>query len=135
MLDVSSSKQLKRKSPNPTGAGGLREHPENRNDGRWTKEGSFSYWMNYFKRLDKKEFQGWIKKNPNHNVAAALAYIRVNKSWEELKEFQEVANRTEGMPKQSMTLDGELSIKPEPILGKVKKNATNKRTGEDPIPE
>jgi len=94
-----TTKQV-RKIPNPTGKGGFQERPQDRSDGRWSKENSFSYWMNFFKQLDKEEFLTWEKDNPKHSMAASLAYARVFKSRSELKEFQEVANRTEGMPTQ-----------------------------------
>lgn len=102
---MKTTKQV-RKAPNPTGKGGFQDHPELRSNGRWDKNNSFSYWMNFFKQLDKDVFLTWEKENPKHSMAASLAYARVFKSRTDLKEFQEVANRTEGMPKQSMELSG-----------------------------
>lgn len=93
--------------PNPTGKGGFADHPESINPGgRPKNQESFSYWMNFFKQLNTKSFLSWEKDNPNHTMAASLAYARVFKSRSDLREFQEVANRTEGMPKQSMELSG-----------------------------
>jgi len=93
-----------RKPRNPTGKGGFKDHPELINPGgRPKNQESFSYWMNYFKNLPISEFLGWLKKNPEdvRTVAAELAYNRVFNAREDLTEFKEVANRTEGMPIQS----------------------------------
>lgn len=88
---------------NKDGAGGFKDHPEHINaGGRPKNQESFTYWMNYFKNLSTKEFLSWEKNNPeeNRNVAADLVYARMIKARSELREFQEVANRTEGMPRQ-----------------------------------
>ena len=103
MSVVKSTEQVKRKRGNPTGKGGFRDHPELINPGgRPKNQESFSYWMNFFKQLNTKSFLSWEKDNPNHTMAASLAYARVFKSRSDLREFQEVANRTEGMPRQSI---------------------------------
>jgi hypothetical protein len=99
-----TSKQVKTKNEdmnrNPEGKGGFKDNPQNRSDGRWSKENSFSYWMNYFKSLTIKAFFEYERTKPEdeRTVAESLAYARVAKSRNDLKEFQEVANRTEGMP-------------------------------------
>jgi hypothetical protein len=33
---------------NREGKGGFQDHPENRADGRWSKEDSYSYWLHKF---------------------------------------------------------------------------------------
>jgi hypothetical protein len=92
------------KNNNPSGKGGFGEHPENRSDGRWKKEDSFTYWLSYFKTLDIKDFQEWEKKNKKRTMAQVAAYERMARVRNELREFQEVANRTEGMPKQALEI-------------------------------
>jgi hypothetical protein len=115
-----------RKTPNPSGKGGFGDNPQNRSDGRWSKENSFSYWMNYFKSLPVSEFLDWLKGNPEktRSMASDLAYTRVLEARKELKEFEVVANRTEGMPRQSVGLELdnditeiEIKIKNETITG------------------
>jgi hypothetical protein len=108
-MEDSTTKQVKR-IPNPTGKGGFQERPQDRSDGRWSKDNSFSYWLNYFKSLTTKEFFEWEKANPSdmRTVASDLAYARVMKARNELKEFQEVANRTEGMPVKKMEVLGKI---------------------------
>lgn len=91
-------------APNPEGKGGFQERPEDRSDGRWSKENSFSYWYNFFKHLTVAELKEWLADNPDdkRSVAADLAYRRVFNSQKDLKEFQEVADRSEGKARQSV---------------------------------
>jgi hypothetical protein len=95
---------------NPNGKGGFKDHPENRSDGRWDKDNSFSYWFNYFKSLSVEDFKKYetTKTDKERSMAETLAYARVFKARSDLKEFQEVANRTEGMPKQPIEHSGEI---------------------------
>ena len=88
--------------PNPTGKGGFVDNPQNRSNGRWSKENSFSYWYNFFKHMSVKEFKDYEKKKPDdeRSVAESLAYMRVHRARNDLREFQEVADRTEGRPTQ-----------------------------------
>lgn len=93
---------------NPTGKGGFRDHPETRANGRWSKENSYSYWLNFFKTLSIPEFQEYKRKHSSDmSMAALAAYARVMKSVEKLEEFREVANRTEGMPRQQIELSAD----------------------------
>lgn len=107
---------------NPTGKGGFGDNPQNRSDGRWSKENSFSYWLNYFKTLPIKEFQEYQEKHEDMSMAALAAYARANKMVKDLREFQEVANRTEGMPKQSFEMGVDETI--TDIEVKIRKNET-----------
>lgn len=93
-------------APNPTGKGGFRDHPENRASGRWSTESSFSYWYNKFKDMSVKEFEEWSTSNPKEDrkVAADLAYTRIIRSRSDLKEFQEVADRSEGKARQAVDI-------------------------------
>lgn len=102
---------------NPTGKGGFGEHPEHSARGRWSKENSYSYWLNYFKQLSVKEFGEYDKTNPEgeRTMAQNLAYKRTKELYEnnDLKEFESNANRTEGMPKQAIELSEIEGIKTE----------------------
>lgn len=89
---------------NPTGKGGFGEHPENRSDGRWSKENSYTYWLNYFMKMTKVEFDTYNPlKRTDMTMAMCGAWSRIAKS-SKLEEFREVANRTEGMPRQTTDL-------------------------------
>ena len=106
-----TTEQVNKKIPNPLGTGGFGDHPEHRSNGTWDKNNSFGYWLGYFKSLSINEFKEYKSKHPEMTMAALATYARVAKMINELKEFQEVANRTEGMPRQSIDLDGELIYK------------------------
>ena len=92
---------------NPSGKGGFGEHPELRSNGRWSKENSFTYWMNYFKSLSVEEFKKYEdkKSEKERTMAEMLAYARVFKARSDLKEFEVVANRTEGMPRMPIDVN------------------------------
>lgn len=100
---MSTSKQV-RKAPNPTGKGGFAERPEDRSSGHWDSKNTFSYQMNKFKNMTVKEFMEYEQTHPDseRTVAESLAYARVAKARKDLREFEVVANRTEGMPKFSV---------------------------------
>jgi hypothetical protein len=104
---------------NPEGKGGFQDHPELRSDGRWSKDNSFSYWMNFFKAMTVKDFKAYdsIKPEEERTMAEELAYVRVIKSRKELAEFQVLANRTEGMPKEfkSLQVEGVRTLSAEVI--------------------
>jgi hypothetical protein len=111
-------------NPNPTGKGGFAEHPENRSPGGWDKNNTFSYWMNYFKSITVPEFEKYEKENHDTMTMSCLAaYARVGKMVKDLTEFQVVANRTEGMPKQSIEYGVDETI--GEIEVKIKKHETN----------
>jgi len=106
-----TSKQLN--PPNPDGRGGFADNPQNiSRDGRPKNAQSFTYWMNFFKTLSKEDFDNYEKSKSakDTTMAESLAYERMKRSRPNLKEFQEVANRTEGMPKISVETTGELNV-------------------------
>lgn len=88
--------------PNPTGKGGFADNPDNSAKGRWKKENSQSYCLNYFLQLSEEQFLAWEKENPpsKRTVAQALAFARVMKARKELPDYKEVVDRTEGKPMQ-----------------------------------
>ncbi len=92
--------------PNPEGKGGFGDNPQNRSDGRWSKENSYTYWINFFKTLSIDEFKAYKGNHPEMTMAALGAYARVGKSIDNLKDFQETADRTEGKAPQTMIVEG-----------------------------
>jgi len=108
--------------------GGFRDHPENRSNGRWSKENSYSYWLNFFKKLSIEEFQEYKKEHSKDmSMAALAAYARIMNSVPKLEEFKEVANRTEGIPKQQIELS---SDKDKPLIFKVNLRQVDKDKNE-----
>lgn len=117
-MDKKTSEQdyvLPPEKRNPTGKGGFRDNPQNRNSGGRPKNAeSFAYWYRAFKNMTLAELKDWPNNNPedSRTVAADLAYRRIFNSQKDLKEFQEVADRSEGKAKQSidMSVGGELNV-------------------------
>ena len=66
--------------------------------------------MHFFKSLTIDEFRGYKTAHPEMTMAALGAYARVAKSIDDRGDFQEVANRTEGMPIQTNAQIGEDKI-------------------------
>ena len=102
---------------NPTGKGGFGDHPEHRSDGRWDKNNSFSYWLNYFKTLTIQQFKDYKDEHEHDMTMSCLAaYARVSNMIKDLNEFNVVADRTEGRVPQGITMGvddtiGEIEVK------------------------
>lgn len=105
---------------NPTGKGGFRDHPENQSPGGWKPDMSFSYQYKRFMNMDVEEFKNWKVKTADKDkkMVEELAYVAVLKARGEFKYLTEVANRADGMPKQStdITSGGDKLSKVEFIL-------------------
>lgn len=88
--------------PNPTGKGGFGDNPQNKANGRWKKENSQNYCLNYFLQLTVAELKVWEEENPEdkRTVAQSLAWARVVEARKELADYREVVDRTEGKPMQ-----------------------------------
>ncbi len=82
---------------NPTGKGGFAENPQNRNNGRWSKETSISYWYNHLIRLNVSDFENFVPET----TAQQLAYNSVNEAKSKLDYLREVTDRTEGKAPQT----------------------------------
>ena len=101
--DLGTTQQV----PNPTGKGGFGDHPENRNPGGWNPDFTFSYQYKRFLHMNADKFLAWDKETPDSEkkVVETIAWAAVYKARKDLRERQEIANRTEGMPKQSVDID------------------------------
>ena len=94
-----TTKQVKR-NYNPTGKGGFGDHPENRSDGGWDADMTFTYQYKKFVNMSIEDFKVWLSKNPQRTTVQELAWNAVYKARTEYKYLQEITNRTEGMPIQ-----------------------------------
>ena len=96
---------------NPEGRGGFKDHPAHRNSGGRPKNSeSITFWYRRFLDMNVKEFLDW-EKNPSgeeRTVVASLSYARVRMAKESLKDFKEVADRTEGKAPQTVIAEGGL---------------------------
>lgn len=77
---------------NPKGKGGFADNPENKANGRWSKDTSISYWYNHLIRISIDEFESFECKT----VAQQLAYNSVIEAKTELGYLKEVTDRTDG---------------------------------------
>lgn len=103
-----TSEQVRDWIPNPDGKGGFNDNPQNINrDGRTKNEQRFGYWLQYFKNLTVDEFIKYAqdRKAEEMYVAEAIAYERVANSRKDLKEYIDLANRTEGLPRFNTTVE------------------------------
>jgi hypothetical protein len=82
---------------NPTGKGGFGDNPQNKANGRWSKDTSISYWYNHLIRLDLEEFEAFEPTT----MAQKLALNAIIESKDELNYLKEVTDRTEGKASQS----------------------------------
>ncbi len=93
------------KVPNPTGKGGFKDNPQNRNPGGWRKEVSFSYQYKRFMAMTSKELAEWAKTPADERtVVEDLAYARVVAAKKSLADVKEMTDRTEGKAPQSIDL-------------------------------
>jgi len=81
---------------NPEGKGGFADNPQNRANGRWSKETSISYWYNHLIRLDLSNFKDF---KPD-TMAQDLAHKAVIEAQAELNYLKEITDRTEGRANQ-----------------------------------
>ena len=96
---------------NPTGKGGFGDNPENINrSGRWKSENSQRYCLNMFLNMTEEELDEWKKNNPRgkRTVAQTLALKRVEVARDELADYKEVIDRTEGKAPQTINVESGL---------------------------
>lgn len=91
---------------NPDGKGGFSEHPENRSDGRWSKDESISYWYNKLLRMPDDEYEKFKPANKSQKIAWSMVENADERRPDIVKE---ITDRTEGKAPQSIDLksDGE----------------------------
>ena len=97
---------------NPTGKGGFGDNPQNKANGRWSKDTSISYWYNHLIRMNISEFDIFKPET----MAQQLAYNSVIEAKDELGYLKEVTDRTDGKSIQptDVTSKGE-SINVQPV--------------------
>lgn len=95
------------KNNNPSGKGGFKDHPENRNPGGWNPRTTFSYQLNRFKNMTVENFKKYQSKVPEseRTMVEELAYQLILGAKFDLKNFKEVADRTEGRTTQQVSIN------------------------------
>ena len=109
-MDEVTTEQVN-KVPNPDGKGGFGDNPQNINAGGRPKNAeSFAYWYREFKNMSVAQLESWQDDNPRdtRTVASDLAFTRIINAKKDLKEFQEIADRSEGKAVQTMKHEGDL---------------------------
>lgn len=93
---------------NPTGKGGFGDHPENRNPGGWKPEYTFSYQYRRFMNMTVEEFKSWkdLTADKDKTMVEELAYVAVLKARSDIRDRQEITDRTEGKAPQTVVVDG-----------------------------
>ena len=81
---------------NPNGKGGFGDNPQNRANGRWSKDTSISYWYNHLIRLSVDDFENFTPET----VAQKIAYNSLVEAHVDLPYLKEVTDRTEGRAHQ-----------------------------------
>ena len=94
--------------PNPTGKGGFGDHSENRNPGGWKPEYTFSYQYRRFMNMTVEEFKAWkdAVTDKDKTMVEELAYVAVLKARSDIRDRQEITDRTEGKAPQTVVVDG-----------------------------
>lgn len=88
---------------NPDGKGGFGDNPQNRSNGRWSKEGSISYNYNKLMRMSVEEVDEFVPTT----MAEKIAKARVQESVKSLNDAKEITDRTEGKAPQFIGLGGQ----------------------------
>lgn len=97
---------------NPTGKGGFGDNPENRSDGRWSKDTSITYWYNAILRMTDDEYDNFIPTTRAQRLAMRRIESALGTDELALKNTKEITDRTEGKPKQDidMNIESESAI-------------------------
>jgi hypothetical protein len=122
MNEEKTTEQVNDMNRNPEGKGGFGDNPQNINAGGRPKNAeSFAYWYRQFKEMTVAQLESWQDNNPRETrtVASDLAFTRIINAKKDLKEFQEIADRSEGKAVQTMKHEGDLitGIKVEIVNG------------------
>lgn len=104
--DNTTSNQVEKHIPNPSGKGGFGDNPQNRNtSGHWDSTMSISYQYKRFLKMTPEEIEAFGKlPKKDRTVAQDIAYSQIIKARESLNHAKEVTDRTEGKAQQSVDL-------------------------------
>lgn len=92
-------------APGNTPSTGFHTHSERRNNGKWTKEESISYWYNKLGRMSDDEYDNFRPKNQNQRIAQARIVMALGTDELALKATKEITDRVEGKPKQDLDMN------------------------------
>lgn len=85
--------------PNPTGKGGFRDHPENRNPGGWSKADTPRFKLEQMMKLSQKELKIVAEDKDAPYFERKLADAIGRADW---KVIREMTDQVYGQPKQTV---------------------------------
>lgn len=111
---MTTTDQVDKKVPNPTGKGGFGDNPENRNPGGWVKSDTPRFKLEQMMKLSSKDLQAVIDDEDAPLFEHKLAQAIQDGNW---REIDSMINQVYGKPKESVdvTTQGE-SINPYAAL-------------------
>lgn len=80
---------------------GFDTHPENRSDGRWSKEESISYWYSRLLRMPLEDYKKFEPANYTQRMALRQINLALRSGSIGLRATIEITNRTEGRARYS----------------------------------
>lgn len=106
---MTTTKQVTKNVPNPTGKGGFQERPQDRNNGAWKKTDTLRYKIEKASELDSEELQAIIDDPKESTLLRKFAEATLKADWRMIKEITEMLY---GKPKESVDIsspDGSLT--------------------------
>lgn len=86
---------------------GFHTHAERRNNGKWNKDESISYWYNKLLRMPNKEFDDFKPTSSAQRIAHTRIVAACGADELALKATKEITDRTEGKPRQDIDMSVE----------------------------
>lgn len=86
---------------------GFHTHSERRNDGKWDKDESISYWYNKLLRMPNEELDNFKPSNSSQRIAHTRIVTACGTDELALKATKEITDRTEGKPRQDIDMSVE----------------------------
>jgi len=83
---------------------GFHTNPERRNNGKWDKDESISYWYNKLLRMPNDEFDSFKPANSSQRIAYIRIVTACGTGELALRVTKEITDRTEGRPRQDIDM-------------------------------
>ena len=104
---VSGRDERGRFTPGNMPSTGFHTHAERRNNGKWSKDESISYWYNKLLRMPNEEFDSFTPANSSQRIAYTRIVAACGTDELALRATKEITDRTEGRPRQDIDMSVE----------------------------
>jgi hypothetical protein len=104
---VSGRDERGRFAPGNVPSTGFHTHAERRNNGKWSKDESISYWYNKLLRIPNDEFDNFKPASSAQRIAHTRIVTACGTDELALKVTKEITDRTEGKPRQDIDMSVE----------------------------